>query len=144
MDRMVLKALTLAEKYYPKKKLQHALRVALYASEIARTDARCGLQKHLTVDYAFTVGILHDIVEDTDVSQGYIEEEFPIYVAEAVELLTKSEDVSYVDYIDNLLASEDLLAFWVKKADMKDHIEQTETLTDKLKEKYLPVLYKFM
>lgn len=144
MDRMVLKALALAEKCYPKKKLQHAVRVANYAVEIAELDVRCDSKPYLNSDYVFTVGILHDVVEDTDVPQGYIEEEFPIYVAEAVELLTKPEDVSYVDYIDNLLASGDLLAFWVKKADMKDHIEQTETLTDKLKEKYLPVLHKFM
>lgn len=29
------------------------------------------------------------------------------------------------------------IAYWVKIADMKDHLIQTATLTDKLKEKYL-------
>lgn len=28
-------------------------------------------------------------------------------------------------------------AYWVKLADMKDHLSLTDTLTDKLKEKYL-------
>lgn len=144
MNKMCLKALELAEKHYPKKKLQHALRVALYASEIARTDTRCGLQKHLTVDYAFTVGILHDLVEDTDVSLDLIREEFDVYVSEAVHILTKSEDAEYADYIDHIFEMNDILAFWVKKADMKDHLAQTETLTDKLKEKYLPVIHRFM
>ena len=30
--------------------------------------------------------------------------------------------------------------YWVKIADMRDHLEQTDTLTDKLKEKYLAAL----
>lgn len=144
MEKMCIKALKLAEEVYPKKKLQHAVRVANYAVEIAELDKRSGTKPYLVSDYVFTVGILHDIVEDTDVPLEYIQEEFNIYISEAVKLLTKPEDVSYIDYIDNLLNSGDILAFWVKKADMKDHIAQTETLTDKLKEKYLPVLHKFM
>lgn len=144
MDKMCIKALKLAEKVYPKKKLQHAVRVANYAVEIAELDKRSGTKPYLVSDYVFTVAILHDVVEDTDVPLGYIQEEFDVYVSEAVELLTKPEDVSYVDYIVNLLDSGDILAYWVKKADMKDHIAQAETLTDKLKEKYLPVLHKFI
>lgn len=31
-------------------------------------------------------------------------------------------------------------AYWVKLADMKDHLAQTDTLTDKLKDKYLTAL----
>ena len=30
--------------------------------------------------------------------------------------------------------------YWVKIADMKDHLAQTDTLTDKLKEKYIEAL----
>lgn len=144
MEKMCIKALKLAEEVYQKKKLQHAIRVANYAVEIVSHDSRKRLQRHLNEDYAFTVGILHDIVEDTDIKIEEIYDEFPVEIAEAVEILTKPNDVEYVDYIENILKSGNTLAFWVKKADMKDHIAQTETLTDKLKEKYLPVLYKFM
>lgn len=144
MNRMCIEALELAEKSYPKKKLQHAIRVANYAVEIAELDTRCDTQPQLNTDYVFTVAILHDLVEDTLVSQFMIDEQFDEYISDAVTLLTKPEDVDYVDYIAHILDSDDLLAYWVKKADMKDHIAQTETLTDKLKEKYLPVLHKFM
>ena len=144
MKDVCIKALALAEKHYPKKKLQHAIRVAGYAVEIASRDSRKGVQKHLNEDYAFTVGILHDLVEDANVSLGEIDYLFPVEISEAVEILTKPDDVSYADYIDNLLESEDILAYWVKKADMKDHLAQIDTLTDKLKEKYLPVIHKFL
>jgi (p)ppGpp synthase/HD superfamily hydrolase len=144
MDKGCIKALQIAEDVYPKKKLQHAIRVANYAVEIAELDARYGTEPYLNSDCVFIVGILHDVVEDTEVPLGYIQEEFNVYISEAIGLLTKPEDVDYKDYIDNLLAAKDILAYWVKKADMKDHIAQTETLTDKLKEKYLPVLHKFM
>lgn len=144
MKTVCIKALSLAEKHYPKKKLQHAIRVAGYAVEIASRDSRKGLQKYLNEDYAFAVGILHDLVEDTEVRMEEIDYNFPIEIAEAVEILTKPDDVAYTDYIDNLLESENILAYWVKKADMKDHLAQVETLTDKLKEKYLPVMHKFL
>jgi HD superfamily phosphohydrolase YqeK len=65
MNKMCVEALIIAEKYYSKKKLQHAIRVANYASEIANIDYRMELEPYLTSDHAFTVGILHDILEDT-------------------------------------------------------------------------------
>jgi (p)ppGpp synthase/HD superfamily hydrolase len=144
MKTVCIKALSLAEKHYPKKKLQHAIRVAGYAVEIASRDSRKGLQKHLNEDYAFTVGILHDLVEDTEVRMEEIDYNFPIEIAEAVEILTKPDDVAYTDYIDNLLESENILAYWVKKADMKDHLSLKDTLTDRLKQKYLEGLAELL
>jgi (p)ppGpp synthase/HD superfamily hydrolase len=144
MDSMCIKALELAEKAYPKKKLQHAIRVANYAVQIAELDSRCETRTYLNTNYVFVVAILHDIVEDTEVPLGYIQNEFDVYVSEAVELLTKPEDVEYKDYIENLVQSGDILAYWVKKADMKDHMAQTATLTEKLVNKYAPVLHYFI
>jgi hypothetical protein len=73
-----------------------------------------------------------------------LEEHFDKEVIEAVKILTKPEEISYEEYIDNIFETNNVLALWVKKADMKDHIAQTDTLTDKLKMKYLPVLARFI
>lgn len=63
------------------------------------------------------------------------------YHALDVAILTKDKEQSYVDYCIEIKNSISLfsgqLAYWVKLADMKDHLSKTETLTDKLKAKYL-------
>ena len=50
----------------------------------------------------------------------------------------------YDEYIHSILDSGDKLAILVKRADMKDHFMQAETLTDKLRDKYLPVVGLFL
>ena len=56
--------------------------------------------------------------------------------------MTKENEQNYVEYIDAIKSSADKCqeAYWVKIADMKDHLSQTDTLTDKLKKKYLAAL----
>ena len=46
------------------------------------------------------------------------------------------------EYIKNIKENMVLYpeVYWVKIADMKDHLAQTDTLTDKLKEKYIEAL----
>ena len=50
--------------------------------------------------------------------------------------------MDYIKYIKKIRDYSDTKpeAYWVKMADMKDHLSQTDTLTDKLKEKYLTAL----
>ena len=58
-------------------------------------------------------------------------------------MLTRDkEKVSYEAYLSNLKSNYNSYpeAYWVKMADMKDHLSETETLTDELKEKYLKAL----
>ena len=60
----------------------------------------------------------------------------------ALDLLTKPADMNYDDYCKRIRSAAGdkvfgYLAYRVKIADMKDHLMQTETLTDKLKTKYL-------
>ena len=62
----------------------------------------------------------------------------------AITLLTHSKEITYKDYIEQIVSSKNLYAIIVKRADMKDHLMQTETLTDKLREKYFPVLGMLM
>lgn len=140
MKQICIKAISVAVKYYPKKKLQHALRVANYAVEIGSLDIRCEGKS----DELFVVGILHDLVEDTEYTKDQLYEDFGYSIGDAVMIVTKDEDEKYQEYIQRVLTSKNLIAFVVKKADMKDHMTLTDTLTEKLRDKYIPVLHYFL
>ena len=126
------------EKYYSKKKFLHALRVAAFALDKAEHDDRVDSKD------AFIVGLCHDLIEDTDCSQDQLQMLIGIDLFSSVCILTKNDTESYQDYIIDVIYSNDPLAILVKGADMKDHMSQLDTLTDKLKEKYLPVLHYFL
>ncbi|GEA37476.1 hypothetical protein Ccl03g_31890 [Enterocloster clostridioformis] len=59
----------------------------------------------------------------------------------ALKSLTKPINISYECYCNRLRDTKNtswkICAYWVKLADIKDHLNLTDTLTDKLKEKYL-------
>ena len=126
------------EKYYSKKKFLHALRVAVFALDKAEHDDRIDSKD------AFIVGLCHDLIEDTDCPQDQLQMLIGFDLFSSVCVLTKSDTESYQDYIIDVIYSNDPLAILVKGADMKDHMSQLDTLTDKLKEKYLPVLHYFL
>ena len=140
MDELTHKAINLAAQYYSKKKLAHGLRVAdyVYQDEVVRSLGPTNR------DRAYIVGLLHDIVEDTECTQDMIDEIFPEEIASAVKVITKHKEIDYNDYIQDILNSEYRLAYYVKKADLKDHLTLKETLTDKLKEKYIQVVGYFL
>lgn len=48
------------------------------------------------------VALLHDVVEDTEITFKQLEKEFSDTVIEALKLLTHDESVPYMDYIRNL------------------------------------------
>ena len=62
------------------------------------------------------VALLHDTVEDTDVTLERLAQEFPREVVEAVALLTHAEDVEYFDYVRNI--KQNPVAVKVKLADL--------------------------
>lgn len=65
------------------------------------------------------IGLLHDVVEDTDVPLSRIESEFGQSIADVVWCLTRGKEESWSEYIKRVLLSED--AMWVKKADLEDN-----------------------
>lgn len=137
MDELV-KLMPLCIQYYPKKKMAHALRVAEYAYDAAK-------EAHLVSPYdAYLVGLAHDLIEDTDCPQDILQEILGTDLFSSVVILTKDDSDKYEKYIQSVLESKDKLAIVVKKADMKDHLMQTETLTEKLRDKYLPVVGLFL
>ena len=76
------------------------------------------LAEQMDDEISTCVALLHDTVEDTDVTLEELDREFPKEVAEAVRLLTHAEDVEYFDYIRAI--RENAVAVRVKLADL-DH-----------------------
>lgn len=143
MDRDPIKvstALNFAKKYYSKEGYDHAMRVAGYVAEMETIP--CEYR-----DECVALAIMHDLCEDTDFSESYSFQSLPEYFKNALILLTKPKEVSYVDYCKELRCTDTnwkMCAYWVKLADMKDHLCQKETLTDRLKEKYLEGLAELL
>ncbi|MCA9394259.1 MAG: GTP pyrophosphokinase [Candidatus Omnitrophica bacterium] len=71
------------------------------------------------------IGVLHDVVEDSDWSLDDLREEgFAAEVVAAVDALTKREGEDYQDYLDRL--ETDALARSVKLADLRDNMSVVE------------------
>jgi len=77
-----------------------------------------------------TIAVLHDVIEDTDITYEYLQEEFTQDIALSVFTLTKCDDEKYSDYIDAILEDEN--ATKVKIADIIDN------LSDNPKESMIP------
>ena len=137
LDREPVKlsyALRVAKEYYPKDKYDHAMRVMQYVAD----------NEMIPYEYreeCLALAVMHDLLEDTDYKVSYgLGECF----TDALKLLTKPKDMDYIEYIKEIRNTSyinwRMCAYWVKLADMKDHLAQTETLTEKLRDKYLVAL----
>ena len=126
-------SLRVAKKYYKPKTYMHAIRVANYVSENKL------IPKNI-LNTCIALAIMHDIIEDTDWNEtlGRNLAHFEI----CLHKISKPDNVSYNDYIKQIHDEADYYpeVYWVKLADMKDHLSLKDTLTDKLKEKYLNAL----
>lgn len=69
------------------------------------------------------VALLHDVVEDTEVTFEQLEKEFPKQVIEAIRLLTHDKKVEYEEYIKEL--SKNPIAKKVKIADLLHNSDET-------------------
>lgn len=126
-------AIKAAREYYDDATYYHVMRVAAYvASDNLIPDNK--------KDDCIILAIMHDLLEDTDFDISTFSINY--YLEDCLKILTKDPKNSYEEYIKNIKEKYTYRpeAYWVKLADMKDHICQTETLTDKLKEKYLSAI----
>lgn len=69
------------------------------------------------------VAILHDVVEDTDITFEYLEKEFSHNIIEALKLLTHDKSVPYDEYI--LKLKNNPLAKKVKLVDLKHNSDES-------------------
>lgn len=89
--------------------------------------------------YGSVLCLLHDLWEDTTLPHDFTDD---IYLLKLMKLITHNKEDSYEDYIQRIkdCAREYPEAYHVKLSDIKDHLMLKDTLTDKLKEKYLGAL----
>ena len=90
-------------------------------------------------DLEKTVAVLHDIVEDTDITLQDLEIEFYHYkdsfiLTNVIDHLSRRKDEKYFDYIERLCANE--LAIKIKIADVVDNLsdrscEQEDSMIDR-------------
>ena len=104
---------------YPKDIKAHAVRVADMCI------------KH-GFDYMI-VGLLHDIIEDTDTTLDELPEDIRIDIS----TLTRRSDETYFEYINRIKNYGSNRAITVKLYDIKDHLQQKDTLSKSLENRYL-------
>lgn len=81
------------------------------------------LAEQVDDEFSCCVALLHDTVEDTDVTLEQLAKEFPAEVVDAVALLTHAEGVDYLDYVRAI--KSDPIARKVKLADLRHNTDLT-------------------
>ncbi|MBR0092401.1 MAG: bifunctional (p)ppGpp synthetase/guanosine-3',5'-bis(diphosphate) 3'-pyrophosphohydrolase [Lachnospiraceae bacterium] len=90
------------------------------------------LAEQMEDEISCTVALLHDVVEDTDVTLEALEKEFPKEVTEAVALLTHDKQSDYFDYIMALKAHP--LARKIKLADLAHNSDPSRAMASGIPE----------
>lgn len=81
------------------------------------------LAEQMDDEVSCCAALLHDVVEDTDVTLEQLAAEFPAEVVEAVRLLTHLPDQDYLEYVRAI--RENPIAMKVKFADLDHNSDQT-------------------
>lgn len=71
------------------------------------------------------VALLHDVVEDTQITLADLEKQFPPEVTQAVALMTHEDGVDYFDYVREI--KKNPVARQVKLADLAHNSDSTRT-----------------
>lgn len=95
----------------------------IHLAEQAKTEEEC------------IVALLHDTVEDTDITFEDLEKEFPETVIDALKLLTHDKEVEYMEYVRNIKSNP--IARNVKLLDLKHNSDETrlENMSEKDKKR---------
>lgn len=98
------------------------------------------LAEQMNDEYSTCVALLHDVVEDTDITLvDLMSEGFPDEVIDALSLMTHNDDVLYLDYVRAL--TNNTLARKVKLADLAHNSDLTRL--DKVEDKDLERVKKY-
>lgn len=125
-DQLLLAAQVAARAHLHQKRkdgtpyIAHPVRVALRVAEIADREGVLGLGSQ-------TVSLLHDVVEDTDVTFDELRElGFDQIVLDALDSVTKRPGETYADFV--LRAKDNSIGRVVKLADIADNMEDQSAL----------------
>ncbi len=94
------------------------------------------LAEQMDDEYSVCVALLHDVVEDTDITIAQLEKAFPEPITQAIQLMTHNEDMPYLTYIAQIKANP--LARKVKLADLHHNSDESRLLDacDTLRKRY--------
>ena len=81
--------------------------------------------EQMTDEISCTVALLHDVVEDTEVTLEDLRKEFPPEVVEAVALLTHDKTVDYFKYVKEI--KKNPIARNVKLADLAHNSDESRS-----------------
>lgn len=84
-------------------------------AEMMQTEVEC------------TVALLHDVVEDTNISFEDLEKEFPYEIIRILKILTRDKNVDYMEYIKGI--KNDDVATRVKIADITHNSLESRLIT---------------
>lgn len=90
------------------------------------------LAEQMDDEYSCCVALLHDTVEDTDVTIGELKTIFPKEVTDAVALMTHEKGTDYFDYVRAI--KENPIARKVKLADLAHNSDQSRCVGSDLTE----------
>lgn len=86
------------------------------------------------------VALLHDTLEDTELSYDFIRNQFGHDIANTIALLTRKPNQNYYDFIQTIINVGNLVAIEVKIEDIKDNL--SDLSEGSLKDKYRFALEK--
>ena len=79
------------------------------------------LAEQMEDEISCCAALLHDVVEDTDITLEQLAQAFPAPVVEAVKLLTHDPDTVYFDYVRGI--KDNPIALKVKLADLAHNMD---------------------
>ena len=93
------------------------------------------LAEQMDDEVSCTVSLLHDVIEDTELTLADLEQIFPAEVVEIVRLLTHDENIDYFDYIREI--KKNPIATKVKLEDLKHNSDESRSIGSNLTEEQL-------
>ncbi len=107
--------------------------------------------KHVSNIHEKVVALLHDVIEDKNVSkEDLLEVGFPENIVSDVAILTRTKKTDYNDYIDNIIKTGSREALEVKLADLENNMDLTRITNptikdiDRVKKRYIPTHEKII
>ena len=93
------------------------------------------LAEEMDDEISCCAALLHDVVEDTDVTMEELARDFPSEIIQVLKLLPHDESVDYFDYVRAIQANP--IAVKVKLADLAHNSDQTRCVGSGLTEERL-------
>lgn len=84
------------------------------------------------------VALLHDVIEDTEITADMLRLLIDDDIVDSVEILTRTADETYAEYIRRIQDSHDFDAIMVKRIDLLDHLDSVriDALSESMIKRY--------